>query len=397
MNVTELREQLADEAALEPVTVADPVGAVVGRARRARRRRRSAFAGVVVALATVVVVAIIAVRAPDRQGVVAPPTPRVEVLALSTHQTSLPGQYASEVSYVDTETGKTVGRSIPSNNYAEYPLQLFRIGDRLLMPGGKGVVSAPLDLSSPPRDMAPALVFVPSVHPDRFWAVTHFQFGNRPPYRVTEFDAAGRATAAELALPPDAGWPIAGTPEGLLMWSGTTDEVWLWDPSSRRVTRRIPGVPDFSGNGWIAGNVFAWVSPCGATLPTCASLHLLDLRTGVLRDLAPPPGFGGFGVDGAMSPDGRSLAVFVDRTRDPSDLGGRALALVDVATGRITMVPSSARTPSHVAWSPDGRTVYYGTDNATGIAFWHLGDPDSSQAATKLPSFSALIAAPVPS
>jgi hypothetical protein len=83
--------------------------------------------------------------------------------------------------------------------------------------------------------------------------------------------------------------------------------------------------------------------------------------------------------------------------RDPSDLGRRALALVDVAKGRMTLVPNSARVPSLVTWSPDGRTVFFGTDNATGIASWRIGSAATAQVVTKLPPFSALIAVPVPS
>jgi hypothetical protein len=388
MKLEEFRHALEEEARREPVRVDDLVLRVMRRAHRQRRRQR-----VVLGATGLVVVALIATAASlvagdssEDQFVTTSPASDVVIAVLTTRpENAAAGQYASEVLFVDAATGSSQVQSIPANNYGEYPVQLLQIGSRLLLPGGGVVRSAPADLSRPPEDIAPALVFVPSAARDRVWTVSEWQGGNTAPYTVTEIAADGSPTSEPLSLPAEANWPIAGTDEGLLL-RGSGDEVLLWDPDTGEIVRRIAGVQWFQGNGWGLGKLFAWVGPC-SNHPRCERLHLVDLSTGHERTVEPPAGTTGFVPDGALSPNGRALAL-VATTQD----GGQQLVLVDTQTGTTQPVPGSMNAGAGVSWTHDGASVFFGDEDSTAISSYHLGDSSSRRIRDHLPPFTAILA-----
>ena len=308
-------------------------------------------------------------------------------IALITTETGGPGAglYDSHVAFIDPTTGAVRRVDVDENNYPDYPVQLRQIGNRLLLPGGGLLLAAPLDLSSPPVAVAPALVFVPAAKPDRVWTISAWQPGNGGPYTLTEVDVDGTPTAGPAQAPAEAGWPIVGTDVGLVLSVPTTEEAIVWDPSTGQVIRRIPGVAAFPGNGWGAADLFAWVGPCGAGPPRCDTLHAVDVGTGQQRNVEPPSGTTGFVPDGAVAPDGRSLALFAT-----GDDGGQRLVLVDLIDGSARAVPGSEAGGSGVGWSVDGSTVYFGQDGSTAVAGYRLGDAAARPVRAGLPRFSAL-------
>lgn len=388
MKLDDFRRALEQEAHREPVPTDDPVPRVMRRVRRQRRRQRTALG-----TAVLVVVALIAITASlvsgdrrDDQLVATSPSSDVVIAVLTTRPVNAEAdEYASEVLFVDAGTGSSHSQPIPANNYGEYPVQLLQVGSRLLLPGGGVVRSAPVDLSRPPQDIAPALVFVPSADPDRVWTVSRWPVTNRPPFTVTEIAADGSQTTEPLALPAEANWPIAGTDEGLLL-RGRGDEVLLWDPATGEVIRRFGGVQWFRGNGWAFRDRFAWVGPC-STAPRCERVHLADLPAGAERTVEPPAGTTGFVPDGALSPDARTLAVLA-ATED----GGHQLVLVDTTTGAARPVPGALNAGAGVSWTHDGASVFFGEEGSTAISSYTLGDSSARRIRDNLPRFTAILA-----
>jgi len=389
MRLDELRTALQDDARLEPVDVEDGVAAVMRRVRRDRRRRRgrgAAAAVVVVALAACAVAFASRGHSSDRTEVATVPPDGARIAVITTEPLRFGANlYASHIDFIDPATGAVRRVEVDENNYADYPVQLRQVGDRLLLPGGGALLAAPLDLSSPPEVVAPALVFVPSAKPDRVWTISVWQPGNVGPYTLTEVDVDGTPTAGPAQAPDEAGWPIVGTDIGLVLSVPMTEEAIVWDPGTGQVIRRIPGVDAFQGNGWGTASLFAWVGPCGDGPPRCDTLHVLDLGTGQQRTIGPPSGTTGFVPDGAVAPDGRSLALFTT-----GDDGGQRLVLVDLIDGSARAVPGSEAGGSGVGWAVDGSTVYFGQDGSTAVAGYRLGDAAARPVRTGLPRFSAL-------
>lgn len=386
MKLDELKRALTGEALREAVDVERSIQAVLRRGHRYRRRQR-----VFVAAAGVLTLALVALTAallwPDAspdQVLTTAPEGDITVAVLSTEPVDAgAGRYASSVALIDPASGSAHVEAVPDNNYGEYPLQLFQIGDRLLFPGGGVVRSAPLDLSAPPVDIAPALVFVPSTRRDRVWTVSEWQVDNTGPYKLTEVDVEGTATTGPIEAPAEANWPIVGTQHGVVLYA-QRDQAVVWDPNSDQIVRRIEGVQHFQGNGWATGDMFLWVGPC-STQPRCDLLRVLDLATGAARAIEPPRGSNGFLPDGAVAPDGRMIALFAATASGPQ------LALVDLESGQSRLVPGSTEGGSGVSWAPDGRVVYFGQDASTTVSSYVLGEASSRRIREGLTAFTALL------
>lgn len=389
MRLDELRTALQDAARLEPVDTESGVAAVMQRIGRDRRRwlaRGAVAAAVVVALAASAAVLTGRGNGGGRSHVATAPLGSMRIALVMTEPVnSAAGMYASHVAFIDPATGAVRSVEVDENNYGDYPVQLRQVGDRLLLPGGGTLLAAPLDLSRESEVVAPALVFVPSARSDRVWTISAWQPGNFGPYTLTEVDADGTPTAGPTQAPAEAGWPIVGTSAGLVLSVPATEEAIVWDPTTHQVKRRIPGVAAFQGNGWGADNRFAWVGPCGDGPPRCDMLHVLDLGTGEQQSVEPPSGTTGFVPDGAVAPDGRSLALFAT-----DDGGGQRLVLVDLIDGNARVVPGSESGGSGVGWSDDSSTVYFGQHGSTSVAGYRLSDAAARPILTGLPRFSAL-------
>jgi hypothetical protein len=187
-----------------------------------------------------------------------------------------------------------------------------------------------------------AAFFLPSVHRDRVWVVDIN--GRSSVVREVTVDGVTTAAAAET---PHRRWPLAAVDGGLLLAARAGLDV--WDPSSRRVVRTLP--VDAGTLGPTSGRV---VVSC--TEPGCHALQLTDARTGAQRSIAAPAAYTFEPWGAAFSPGGELLGVPVRVVAD----GPRRLALVDVAHGRVAIVPRSSVSPGYtfVAWSASGDDVF---------------------------------------
>lgn len=136
----------------------------------------------------------------------------------------------------------------------------------------------------------------------------------------------------------------------------------LYDVERGRVARevRLAGLGEVLNPTWAPdGRSLAFAGIVGGL----SDLFVYDLETDSLRrltrdryaDLQP-----------AWSPDGRTLAFATDRyTTDlrTLDIGPYQLALLDLASGRITRVPATGSGKQlNPQWSPDGRSLYFLAD-----------------------------------
>jgi hypothetical protein len=125
----------------------------------------------------------------------------------------------------------------------------------------------------------------------------------------------------------------------------------------------------------MAGALLAWCDDA------CRSLNVKDMGSGEVLIVEPPVGATGFeALHGAFSPDGTALAAAV-RLGDGEE-AERQLALIDVGTGRITLVDeASVPTPYvFIDWAPSGDTVYIAGGQIAGprqIVEYRLGETEA--------------------
>jgi hypothetical protein len=209
---------------------------------------------------------------------------------------------------------------------------------RVLARGSQVLVGAPYGTRA---------FFLPSARADRVWVVDLRRDGTVLGVREVTVDGETTVPATE---PPSPRRPLGAVREGLLLEGD--ESVIVWDAVTDRIVRRLPMIP--SQLGPASGDV---VTMCKDAY--CSVLRLIDLATGARRQARAPRGLTPDPFDGAFSPDGRTLAVPVRERGEPQS-ARRQLALIDVATGRLAVVPGSA-VPAGVtlvAWAADGRHVF---------------------------------------
>lgn len=328
---------------LEGIDVGPPPFDDVTRrvARRARRRRVGA--GVLGVAVTAVVIAG-AWAAADREGdgTTAPVAPGpVDV----DDRLFLAGDGEAWIVDPATETA----RHLPDEDLppGDAPFRVVRRADSLVAWAYRTLVAHPAP--DPTFDVLvhDSLFFIPSSAPDRVWVGI-----------IDEANDDGRLTAVrEVAIdgsvtvpdtrPPDGAWPVAAV-DGNLVFQ-RSGELVVWDPGTGREVDRLPGELPVAWHG----SVIAW---CDGP---CRSLALKDERTGTAITVQPPAGATGFeALDGAFSPDGRTLAVAV--RKGDGEEADRQLALIDVASGGIAVVDgASVPTPYvFIDWTPAGDSVF---------------------------------------
>jgi hypothetical protein len=142
---------------------------------------------------------------------------------------------------------------------------------------------------------------------------------------------------------------------------------------ARRVTRQIPipGVPEITNP---TGRRTGAPSPsparrAGSPTSTCTTWRPAETRqltSGRNADLMP-----------AFSPDGATIAFVTDRgpgtDLDALRFGGYRIALVEVATGEIRVLPGEGDRNFNPTWTADGRAVFFLSDR-TGIANVYRAD-----------------------
>jgi hypothetical protein len=206
--------------------------------------------------------------------------------------------------------------------------------------------------------------FLPGVRADRVWVVDVDP--RTSVVRAVREVTTGGVTTVPAVIPPQRRWPLAAVDDGLLL-AGRSGLA-VWDPVTDRLVRHLAVDPGTLGPA--SGRL---VTAC--TDPQCHSLQLTDATTGAQRAIRAPASFTFEPWSAAFAPGGRLLGIPVRVVAD----GPRQLALVDVARGRVAIVPNSSVSPGYtlVAWSASGREVFltgggaYATPRV--LVGYHLG------------------------
>ncbi|MGH7222952.1 MAG: WD40 repeat domain-containing protein, partial [Gemmataceae bacterium] len=156
------------------------------------------------------------------------------------------------------------------------------------------------------------------------------------------------------------------SPDGKVLAAQVGEEILLWDMTNGRVKRRIAGA--VTTEHWSCRRAFDF-SRDGKTLAVVGKDHAIGLwhvsRGERLRRLPLP----GKVEDGSLlrfSPDGRSLAVTVERSR---------VCLLDITTGKVRWqsADDDKRTILDLAFSPDGKTLAV-CPATPSLEMWHVAN-----------------------
>jgi hypothetical protein len=329
-----------------------------------------------VAVALLVASAVVLTRATSgsNPSVVAGPTSSTQAALDSEHtQTLLVGidsQRGIEVTNVDAGTTETAVPGpmslVPCNT-----CPLVRRGDAVFFArDGRAYVLE--DPHGSPRDLGPASFVFSSSDNRTVWTATT----TRDSGTVTRLDQHGNRTGGPWTIP--AGYrislnflpkEIAGR---ILLARGLNPPrvLYGWDPEGgeRMHLGDVLFTVDTYQRPAASEGVLAWIpqASCRSGLRRCALTFTDVSATGTAtnnRTIDPPGDSNGFIGGGAFSPDGRTLAAFVEAT--PTQQGPAArLVLVDVASGAVHEVRggqiSIGESHGFANWDPSGRWLFFG-------------------------------------
>jgi len=226
--------------------------------------------------------------------------------------------------------------------------------------------------------------------------------------------AEGSGASRQLTLPP--GWFVPhgyslAVADGILVQSNDDQAIRhppvlaVWDPLNGQVRRIGRAVGGYWGSAISAYtpagagySLLAWM-PATCRFPVSCTIRITNTSTLSSRTLHSPLPYG-FALGGAFSPDGRQLAVFVNRSQGTG--GGTAeLAIVSTATGSLHLVPGTrlaiGEDIAWARWLPGGRQLIAGswdrdyavtaaTRAARPLSFGRDGDP--------VPNYSSVVVTP---
>ena len=251
------------------------------------------------------------------------------------------------------DTGAETDVSVPLPGYPERP---FITGGAVvfLSDGNVYALASPYD-GSPTLLGAAAHAFA-SGNPGWLWVVVDSPVG----LTAQVLDVTGRVITAQIPF-PDGLTPLAPLTGGLVV-QDRDGALRLFDPEARSVLCTI-GDAQFPAEDRVVlathGSLIAWRA-CTSGQP--CSLHLTDVSSGTDRVIAPPSGSTFFLAGGALSPEGTTLAAFVDQTNATTERKA-LVVLIDTASGALTPVANSAieygEDIGAAAWSPTSQWLYF--------------------------------------
>ena len=284
---------------------------------------------------------------------------------------------------VDVDAGRAVVHELAVLATGDPLYRIVPRGDGLVVYGGDTYVLDP-ELRAPPRKLGDSWLFIPSAEPDRVWVAVLDRTSPeavRALATVREVTADDRVTSPDIH-PPGGRWPVAAVGDELVFEDHREGGRELWNPSTRKFTRRLPGASRGPGQG----DLLAWCEREGLVL------HVLDVRSGGDRTFGPPKGFAAFDCwAGAISPGGDTLAVPARAVGYDSE---RSLALVDLKDGDTDLVPESTVGPVYVfvAWSSRGDGVFFSGGSDGDLVQYRLGEPRAGPVAVEVRDFYGMAA-----
>jgi hypothetical protein len=327
---------------------------------RQRHRRRLTLVGIIAVVAVValgLLVGVVARRgggagtgtsgAPAGAGVFSEPTGDVLV-------------FADGLS-LDLDQRAAGRQPIAGQRAGDQRWDIVRSGNSLVV--GWGDVWATSIAAGSTRLLGPVVTLVPAAERNAVWLIDYpgGRIGEGSP-TLREVTTTGTTLRTEIGPAPSQGVPTVGIPGGLAF--ETSSGVALWDAATRRFTGRLGQGAGYVGDA--AGKTLAW---CDGG---CTSLHITDLShspVGRRADrVVPSPQAGrSFDTDTLrISPEGRYVAA-VTTAAVLGNAGERGtLDVVDSRTGRATVVDRSVSAWSTMAWSPDGKTLFFASDSGLG-------------------------------
>ena len=159
-------------------------------------------------------------------------------------------------------------------------------------------------------------------------------------------------------------WSPDGRQFAYVVFSGGDNEIALLDVETREVTRRIAvrGVGAIKDPAWSPdGTQIAFAGVKGGI----TDLYLVDVAGGTVRQLTNDRYAD---LQPAWHPDGRHIAFVTDRGPgtdfDRLTFAEVRLAILDIDSGEIEVVaPFAGAKHINPAWSPDGQSLYFLSDN----------------------------------
>ena len=273
-------------------------------------------------------------------------------------------------------------RVIPGVAVSGYPDVPVRVGESVVFVQGGVAYRIGAPFTGPAQALGPADHVFPVVAAGQVGLARGAPAG---PLTVQEISVATGAAAGPLARParlPAGYQPVAGVDTGVLVEQPLAPDVGesrlaVWQPAGGGRLSRILG-PAGSVIA-VHGATVAWRSAGPCRSATEGELHVTDTTTGIERVLAAPTGQCGFDGGGALSPDGRTLAAFVDAA--PTAGPNAQLTLIDMATLTPTIVAGGVvpvgEPIGSAVWTPDGTIVLFGGASCSGPPGGCVGQPDS--------------------